>query len=61
MKKIITSFLLLSSVIASAQSKLNYGLILGADRFLGVNETNPEGFELTNQTIPKIGFFVEKK
>src|SRR5690606_20552912 len=60
MKKIIISFLLFSSVLANAQSKLNYGLILGADQFLGVNETNPEGFELTNRTIPKIGFFVEK-
>ena len=61
MKKILTSLLLFSSVIVNAQSKLNYGLILGTDRFLGVNETNPEGFELTNQTIPKMGFFVEKK
>lgn len=60
MKKITTSLLLLVSLIVNAQQKLNYGLILGADRFLGVNEDNPEGFELTDQTIPKIGFFVEK-
>lgn len=60
MKKTITSFLLFSSLIVNAQDKLNYGLIVGADRFLSVNEKNPEGFELKNQTIPKIGFFVEK-
>lgn len=60
MKKSIISFLLLSSIITYSQNKLNYGLILGADRFLGVNEANPEYFELKSQTIPKIGFFVEK-
>lgn len=61
MKKIITSLLLLCFIAGYSQNKLNYGLILGADRFLGVNETNPEGFELTNRTIPKLGFFIEKR
>lgn len=61
MKKSTICFLLLYSVITNAQNKFNYGLILGADRFIGINENNPEGFELTNRTIPKIGFFVEKK
>ena len=61
MKKIITSLLLLCFIAGYSQNKLNYGLILGADRFLGINETNPEGFELTNRTIPKLGFFIEKR
>lgn len=47
--------------MANAQGKLNYGLILGAERFLGFNETNPEGFELTSLTIPNMGLFIEKK
>jgi len=60
MKKSFIIFGLLCSIAGYSQDKLNYGLILGADRFLGVNETNPEGFELKSQTIPKIGFFLEK-
>src|SRR5690606_2562064 len=60
-KKIIWAFLLLGFLNAYSQNKLNYGLILGADRLIGVNEPNPEGFSLSNRTIPKIGVFVEKK
>lgn len=57
MKKSIMIFWLLCSIAGYSQDKLNYGLILGADRFLGVNESNPEFFELKSQTIPKVGFF----
>lgn len=48
------------ALTVSAQQKLNYGLVLGADRLKGVNDYTQENLIFQSRTIPKIGFFVEK-
>lgn len=53
--------MLLVSAIGFAQNKLDYGLILGADRIGTSNETNRFEFELGARSIPKFGVFIEKK
>jgi len=59
-KKIIWAFLLLGFLNAYSQNKLNYGLILGADRFIGLNEKTNENFNFRSTTPRKVGFFIEK-
>lgn len=61
MKQLFLKLLfLLFTITANSQNKLNYGLILGADRLIGVNEKTHENFTFTSRTVPKMGFFIEK-
>lgn len=53
-------FWLLCSIAGYSQNKLNYGLVLGADRLIGVNEKTHENFTFHSRTVPKIGFFYRK-
>ena|SRR5690554_153018 len=61
MKQLFLNLLfVLFTIVVNSQNKLNYGLVLGADRLIGVNEKTHENFTFQSRTVPKIGFFIEK-